>query len=267
MFTCPICKENLRQNGKSLVCENNHCFDYAKQGYVNLLPVQQKKSLHPGDSKEMLLARRNFLSKGHYEKILNTVADLLKKYSKSFDCYLDCGCGEGYYTCGIAEKLDFKTVIGTDIAKDAVRMCCSRSKEINWSVATASHLPIESNSVDSITAVFSLLVPEEYNRVLKNGGVIVEVTAGNNHLIQLKKQIYDTVFQQDKEQKNVGNMFDIVYQGNITFDFSLKGEDLKNLLVMTPHVNRIKEEKKTRLFSLDSLDLTADCQVRVLRKP
>lgn len=48
MFTCPICKESLQLNGKSLVCENNHCFDYAKQGYVNLLPVQQKKSLHPG---------------------------------------------------------------------------------------------------------------------------------------------------------------------------------------------------------------------------
>ena len=77
MFTCPICKESLQLNGKSLVCENNHCFDYAKQGYVNLLPVQQKKSLHPGDNKEMLLARKNFLSNGHYEKILDKVASLI----------------------------------------------------------------------------------------------------------------------------------------------------------------------------------------------
>ena len=76
MFTCPICKESLQLNGKSLVCNNNHCFDYAKQGYVNLLPVQQKKSLHPGDTREMLLARKNFLSNGHYEKILDKVASL-----------------------------------------------------------------------------------------------------------------------------------------------------------------------------------------------
>ena len=32
-------------------------------------------------------------------------------------------------------------------------------------------------------------------------------------------------------------------------------------------INRIKEEKKSRLFSLNSLDLTVDCQVRVLKKP
>ncbi|MDD5890574.1 MAG: methyltransferase domain-containing protein [Ruminococcus sp.] len=267
MFTCPICKESLQLNGKSLVCDNNHCFDYAKQGYVNLLPVQQKKSLHPGDTKEMLLARKNFLSNGHYEKILDKVASLIKEYCSSFDCYLDCGCGEGYYTCGIEERTNFANVIGTDIAKDAVRMCCSRSKDINWTVATASHLPIKDNSVDAITAIFSLLVPEEYSRVLKSGGIVVEVTAGNNHLIELKQQIYDTVFKQDKHQKDVGDIFDTLYQGNIDFKLHIEGDDLKNLLTMTPHINRIKEEKKSRLFSLNSLDLTVDCQVRVLKKP
>ena len=87
MLICPICGEELSPNKKSLLCVNKHCFDYAKQGYINLLPVQQKKSLHPGDSKEMLLARRNFLSKGFYSKILDTVAVLIEKYSKNPQSY------------------------------------------------------------------------------------------------------------------------------------------------------------------------------------
>ena len=96
---------------------------------------------------------------------------------------------------------------------------------------------------------------------------MVEVTAGNNHLIELKQQIYDTVFKQDKHQKDVGDIFDTLYQGNIDFKLHIEGDDLKNLLTMTPHINRIKEEKKSRLFYLNSLDLTVDCQVRVLKKP
>lgn len=266
MLTCPICGEVLTQHKNSLLCINNHCFDYAKQGYINLLPVQQKKSLHPGDSREMLHARRNFLSKGFYSEILDTVAVLIEKYSKNPQSYLDIGCGEGYYTAGICEKIPFKSAVGTDIAKDAVKMCCNRTKDIDWVVATASHLPLKDNSIDVITAIFSLVVAGEYYKKLKKGGIIIEVTAGNNHLIELKREIYDNVFEQNKKQGDVSEFFTTLYQGKIEFPLSLQGEDLKNLLTMTPHINRIKEESKNRLYTLNRLDLTVDCNVRVLVK-
>ena len=44
MFICPICKSKLNIVGKAYSCENNHSFDIAKQGYVNLLPVNKKHS-------------------------------------------------------------------------------------------------------------------------------------------------------------------------------------------------------------------------------
>lgn len=266
MFTCPICNNELKSRDNSLVCKNNHCFDFAKQGYINLLPVQQKKSLNPGDSKDMLMARRSFLSKGHYSPIKDEVARLLSTYRSGDDTYLDIGCGEGYYTTEIAKLVPFANVVGTDIAKDAVRMCCSRSKEHFWAVATASHLPLRDNSVDCITAIFSLVVGEEYHKKLKKGGIIVEVSAGNNHLIELKREIYSEVFKQDKKQKDLSPYFKTECQGKVTFPLSLEGEDLKNLLDMTPHINRIKEDKKQQLYSLSRLDLTVDCQVRVLKK-
>ena len=48
---CPICGSKLNTLNKSLVCAGHHCFDIARQGYVNLLTVQQKHSLHPGDTR------------------------------------------------------------------------------------------------------------------------------------------------------------------------------------------------------------------------
>ena len=58
---CPICHLPLAQEGRSLRCGRNHSFDVARQGYVNLLPVQQKRSLNPGDTREQVLSRRAFL--------------------------------------------------------------------------------------------------------------------------------------------------------------------------------------------------------------
>ena len=60
-LTCPICGQLMTQEEKRVVCQQNHSFDRARQGYINLLPVQQKHSLNPGDTKEMLAARRQFL--------------------------------------------------------------------------------------------------------------------------------------------------------------------------------------------------------------
>ena len=55
---CPICGNELNQMSKSYCCENQHSFDIARQGYVNLLTVQQKHSLVPGDTREQVLSRR-----------------------------------------------------------------------------------------------------------------------------------------------------------------------------------------------------------------
>lgn len=63
---CPICGSKLNTLNKSLVCAGHHCFDIARQGYVNLLTVQQKHSLHPGDTREQVLSRRAFLEAGYY---------------------------------------------------------------------------------------------------------------------------------------------------------------------------------------------------------
>ena len=264
---CPVCGKPLCQEDGSLVCPDRHTFDIARQGYVNLLPVQQKHSLSPGDTPEMLSARRLFLNKGHYSPVCEDVIRALKEIPGGVSSMIDVGCGEGYYTSRFHERFPEARIIGADISKAAVKMAASRTKEISWITATASRLPVADGSADAATAMFSLLCEEEFARLLRPGGRVIEVTAGSDHLIELKRIIYDDVFEQHKRPKPVtGHLTEIGCELK-RFRMTLSCDELNNLLLMTPHTMRIKPENRARLASVDWLDLTVEYFVRVLEKP
>ena len=90
---CPICGETLDRIEKQYRCANGHSFDLARQGYVNLLPVQQKRSLNPGDTREQVLSRRAFLETDSYAPIVEAVKSAAAGHAGPI---LDVGCGEGY---------------------------------------------------------------------------------------------------------------------------------------------------------------------------
>jgi 23S rRNA (guanine745-N1)-methyltransferase len=99
----------------------------AKEGYVNLLPVQHKRSRDPGDSAEMMQARRAFLDAGHYLPLRETVAQMLNDILPFATAMLDIGCGEGYYTARFAEIAREKgATFGLDVSKVAIRAAAKR---------------------------------------------------------------------------------------------------------------------------------------------
>lgn len=262
---CPVCGEELQEDEHRLFClKKGHSFDKARQGYVNLLPVQNKHSLSPGDTKEMLSARRSFLDSGSYEPVCRTVADTIKKYSPSPSPVLaDIGCGEGYYTA-FFRKYCNASCVGIDISKNGARMACSRDRNILWLVATASRLPLCDGSVDVLCAMFSLFLPDEYARVLKKGGCAVEVTVGTEHLIELKSIIYDEVFEQHKHPAPCGELFDEAECREYKYKLTLNNGELRALLLMTPHFWRIRREKREQLEATEELTLTVHYWVRAL---
>lgn len=263
---CPVCGRELIKNEKSYSCKKRHSFDIARQGYVNLLPVQNKHSLSPGDTKAMLSARRNFLDKEYYLPLCSDIADMIKKYSPSQrPVIIDSGSGEGYYTVQLKERCN-AVCMGVDIAKEASKMSCSRDKEILWAVATASHIPVEDNSADVVTAVFSLFMNDEYARVLKEGGIVVEVTAGSKHLTELKQIIYDEVFEQNKKPSSFGEQYSLITQEDRVFGIDIGRQDLEALLMMTPHSHRISREQSERIEKIDNIRITVNYIVRVLKK-
>ena len=129
---CPICGEQLDNQGRSYVCPNRHSFDVARQGYVNLLPVQQKHSQNPGDTREQVLSRRSFLEADFYAPIARALIDTAREM-QAVGPILDIGCGEGYYCTRLAKALGAE-LTGLDISKEAVRVAAGKYKEDRKSV-------------------------------------------------------------------------------------------------------------------------------------
>ena len=172
---CPICGKQLNKAERQLLCENGHSFDIARQGYVNLLTVQQKHSLNPGDTREQVLSRREFLEAGHYAPIADTLCRTALELGAKGPI-LDVGCGEGYYSARLADALKAE-LAGLDISKEAVRCAAAKYKGPTWMCATAAHIPVPDHSAGILTSLFDLTLPEEFNRVLSKDGYYFQVLA------------------------------------------------------------------------------------------
>ena len=260
---CPICGEILDRIEKQYRCGNGHSFDLARQGYVNLLPVQQKRSLNPGDTREQVLGRRAFLETGCYEPISNTLNETAKELGATGPI-LDVGCGEGYYSARLAEALGAE-LTGLDISKEAVRGAAAKYKGPPWLCGTAAHLPVESHSAGVVPSLFALTMAEEFKRVLRPGGYFFQVLAAEDHLLGLKSIIYPELKFKEKNTVPEVPGFELVKSVPIRFTFTVEGEQVRNLLGMTPHVFRITKEGAARLAATEKLTDTASAVLNVYR--
>ena len=261
---CPICVRPLLRREKQYACAAGHSFDIARQGYVNLLPVTGKHSKNPGDTKDMVAARRAFLEKGYYLPIAETVSALLSGNLPNAPAILDSGCGEGYYLSCLRKAFPEASFAGVDISRDAVRMAAGKYKEALWITASAAHLPLQDASLDCIIGMFAYTMPEEYRRVLKPGGFFLEVTAGRAHLLALKKLVYGTLTEKAEKTDAVPEGFRLVQRKTIEFPIQLhNNEDILRLLTMTPHYWRITKEGAARARAADSLYDGAQVEFRL----
>ena len=261
---CPICKEELNLADRQYICCNRHSFDIARQGYVNLLTVQQKHSLNPGDTREQVLSRREFLDAGFYAPIGDALVETAKELNITGQI-LDVGCGEGYYSARLADALEAE-LTGLDISKEAVRCAAAKYKGKQWLCATAAHIPVEDGSADLLTSLFALTLPQEFCRVLRKDGYYFQVLAAEDHLLGLKGIIYDQLNL--KEKNTVPDLpgFALVKSVPIRFTFTVEGKQVQNLLSMTPHVFRIGKDGAERLRQTESLTDTASCVLNVYRR-
>lgn len=273
---CPIDGEKLSLCEKQLVCSNGHSFDLARQGYVNLLPVQHKRSKQPGDSKEMVVARKNFLNLGIYQPIADKLSEIaLSSIDNNNASFLDAGCGEGYYLDYVFNFLKSKkgyselTFIGLDISKYAIIEAAKKNKNITWVVGTNRKPPITTLSVDVILCVFGFQNFEGFSRVLKSNGKIILIEAGKDHLKELREIIYSDVIKSEppvlSEATKKG--FSLVDTQTLQFKSGkIDNEKINNLLLMTPHFFRATKEGQEAAVKLQKIDLTIDVVIRVLQK-
>ena len=271
LFICPICKNDLSDDGKRLFCESGHSFDKASEGYTHLLPANKMNSKIPGDSKEMAASRSAFLSKGYYEPLLKKLCEVVETLSFGKEpLILDCGCGEGYYTAGIYEYLKDKglkpKIAGFDISRPSVKRAAKRSRDIEFAVASVFDIPVGCSKFDILLNVFSPLCENEYHRVLKNMGYYIYVVPAARHLWGLKAAIYDNPYENSEE--------DIQYEGfehikteRVRYEFTLDNkEDIASLFQMTPYYWKTSAKGAEKLSVLESLETEAEFDIHIYRK-
>ena len=261
---CPICEKPLFRQENRFLCPENHSFDIARQGYVNLLPIQRKHSAHPGDTREQVLSRREFLSGGFYAPIAEALAAAAKKYD-ACGPILDVGCGEGYYCTRLAKAMNAE-LTGLDISKDAVRCAAGKYKDARWLCATAAQIPVEDGAAGLLTSLFAITLPEEFHRVLRKNGLFFQVLAAQDHLLELKKIIYDQLIFREKDTIPELPGFALLESIPIRFTFTVEGSQVKNLFAMTPHLFRVSKAGADRLRETQSLTDTASCVLNVFRR-
>ncbi len=265
ILLCPICKEKLNLEGKKLICINNHNFDYAKEGYVNL--HISKNSKNPGDDKVMVNARREFLNKGFYEEIADKVNEILKKNLEVDDRILDVGAGEGYYTNKMSEVVPLGEVFAIDISKEAIKKGAKTYKNIKWFVASGLEEPFADDTFEGVTVLFSKLFPKEFKRVLKDKGFLLVVSPNREHLVDIKKVVYPIIKYENIEPiDELKEDFILEKRENLYYKKTVYGEDIKNLFHMTPYRWKSPIEGVKKLEALEELTVTVDVNVDIYRK-
>lgn len=269
LFICPVCGEKLEKNDKTYFCRNNHCYDIAKAKYVNLLMSQTSKEKRHGDDKLMIQARKNFLEKGYYNILLKEILSVTEKFLYNGCAIADIGCGEGWYTDNIynfaKSKVSDVKMAGIDISKAAAAALAKRNSSIEAAAASAKAVPIGSGSCDICLSVFAPYDISEIKRILKNGGHFIRVYPLEDHLLGLKKIIYDNVYENKLTEKNFDG-FEKIAKKEIKNMLRLENnEDIINLFMMTPYYYKTSRADQEKIRGLTSLDTEIEFGIDVYR--
>ncbi len=289
---CPVCGEPLTRAEKSLICANRHTFDLSKSGYVNLLPPGKGKNAHTGDDKGMVDARVNFLKRGFYNNISDTAAALVAEYCGGGDKPLfvcDMGSGEGWHSCRIAEKTRELTgkrtlLVGADASKFAAERASKLSRRMNlmpkegvgaphegeaeayFFPANIFHTPFAAQAFSSAVSMFAPVAWEEAARILDDDGILLVISSGRDHLLELRKLIYEDVRLSDEEIPE-SPLFDRIGRRSISYTVTLPDKEaIGDLFMMTPFYYKTTETGKVRLMSKDTLTVTVHVNYTIYKK-
>ena len=267
---CPVCGADLLKTKKSYICPAGHCFDIARQGYVNLRLSSQSALRRHGDDRAMVRARTAFLDRGYYRPVLDAVAAAVLSRASDGCAVLDAGCGEGWYTAQIAQMLRERVsgawVVGVDISKDALMAAGRRDPELTLAVASNARLPLAAGSCDLVLNLFAPLEPDEFSRVLTPAGTLIRAVPLEEHLMGLKKAVYDTPRPNDPPEMQVPG-FELTSVRDVYGSLSLDSSaDIRALFLMTPYYYKAGAKDQAKLNALSRLETELAVRVAVYRK-
>lgn len=256
-FICPICRQPLHQSGGTVRCPQNHTFDFAREGYLHLLPGGGKRPKFLGDSADMVQARRRFLESGLYEPLRARLQTVVQQCvgSVSEPVVVELGCGEGYYVGGLAERWPSGGCFaGVDVAKEAVRLAARRYQGVQFVVADVKRpLPLAATGVNLLLNIFAPRQPAGFAQLLVPGGWLLVVIPQDNHLATVRTQLGLLTVEADKEAKVVAHFapwLRLAHRETVAFTLALTNTTLTDLVLMSPNARHLDDSQRAALAAL-----------------
>ena len=271
LFKCPICGKDMGINEtRSLVCTDNHSFDLAKKGYVNLLAGSRKDEYN----KEMLEARKQVCDRGFFDPLLERISSLILEAIPGFQPasikILDAGCGEGTHLAKVLADLQNSgklppeeiTGIGIDISREGIQIASKNYHHIVWCVADLARIPIKDGKIDIILNILSPSNYKEFKRILARNGLLLKVVPGTDYLGELRSVFYD---QTDKEAysneqviKHFSSSFNIINMEQIKYEFAVTREVLEEITRMSPLSWGVPKDRLDKVIASEIKKITVD---------
>ena len=263
VWMCPHCTQPLEACESGLFCVNGHRFDRAREGYVNLLPVQHKRSKHPGDNAEMVRGRRALHQAQLYRPLAEALCDLVATCT-DVSTLLDIGCGEGYYDGMLSARLSDLSVYGVDIAKTAVRLAARDYRCHDYAVASSRNLPVMTSSIDLAMCIFSPVKDSEVARTVRPNGYYLEVGPAAQHLWELKTALYEQPRKHPLLRRTIPDGI-LLREGECHYEKQLTQTELQAVLAATPLAFRGHREKREALREQSDYLITMGFSWRLFR--
>lgn len=286
VLRCPVCAGGLMQRATALQCEQHHTFDVARQGYVNLLAgVPSRKS---ADTADMVRARDEFLSAGHYHLIAAKLAgDAVSELEAAASAtehavtsehdddpvVLDVGAGTGYYAAAVLDRIPRARGLALDASKFAGRQAARAHPRLAAAVWDAWRpWPVTDQSVNVLLNVFAPRNAAEFRRVLRPAGTALVVTPTPAHLSELVEPLGMLTIDSRKDEyleQSLAGHLTLDGREELTFPLTLPLADVERLVRMGPSSWHVEAtELAARLAALDDpVRATASVKIGRYRRP
>ena len=255
------CRLPLAREERRWVCARNHSFDIARNGYVNLLQPQDRRSRTPGDSKEAVAARRRFLDRGFARPIVDAIASFVSEGP-----VLDAGCGEGHHLDSFRRRIGAEAH-GVDISVAAVDLAARTHRHCRFVVANADRfLPYADQSFALVSSITARVNASEFRRVLRDDGVLLIAVAGADDLIELRQAILGEGKLIDRSGPALATLerhFTLQRRASIRTVAHLDRQAIEDVLMSSYRAMRTREREK--LSSLGAMDVTLSRDVLLFR--
>lgn len=269
-LACPVrsCHQPLRLLARTWTCSNQHTFDVARSGYVNLLQPQDRRSPGAGDSAAAVDARRRLLAGGIGAAIVDAFvarAATLSANPGDVVCDLGCGAGDALARLRARQPID---AIGIDLSAAAINVAARRFPDATWVVANADRrLPLLDCRVSLVLSLHARRNPAECDRVLRPGGHLLLAVPAPDDLIELRQATQGAGVERDRVADIIAahaDAFGVVDRFTARERHTLDHDALRDALRGTYRGERASAAG--RVDALGTLDVTFASDVIVLRR-